>query len=361
LYFCPKGIIKLPMAKQEKNNLVGTHVPLPPPVINSPIVVQEKDTLIRNVTIAAGTVTCLVVAVLVVPYAIRDKWEIYERDRILKKLNEADQLQKINPFLAYKTYDEILKESKKHAITDEHFLKVLNIAENSRSTLYIKVQENIKAEEAEKRRLDEAEAKRVADEKMRIVKEQENKRATEEAQRIAEEKKRAEEKRRKEAVSVYLNTPQSARTALNIVKKVEARTEIGVNYADYSAVVGEAWGEVKIFVESPEGKNIPEYSLLLKKSIADYKSALDVWRSKLDYTPSSASSAQKYINNKVGLDILQQHCWSRAGMWLELAESLLSGKDVEKNLEEVEKILEKNANDKDADFDANLNKILLNK
>ena len=30
--------------------------------------------------------------------------------------------------------------------------------------------------------------------------------------------------------------------------------EIGINYANYSTVVGEAWGDVKIFIESPEGE-----------------------------------------------------------------------------------------------------------
>ena len=54
---------------------------------------------------------------------------------------------------------------------------------------------------------------------------------------------RDEEKRRKEAVSIYRNAPQSARNALNVVKKVEARTEVGINFRDYSTVVGEAWAE----------------------------------------------------------------------------------------------------------------------
>ncbi len=315
----------------------------------SPVPEQIKDTLVRNVAIAAGTVTVILVAVILVPYYLRDKWEIYEKARVVDKLEEADRLQQVNPLLAYKAYDEVLKEAQLHKITDEDFSKRLAVAEKAHLVLYQKVQDKIKEEEAQKRRLAEEEAKRVANEKRRIAAEQERKRAAEEAQRIADEKQRAEEKRRKEAVSVYRNAPQSARTVLNVVKKLEARTEVGITYGDYANVVGEAWGEVKIFVESPDGKLLKEFSQQLMKVITDYKSALDIWRSKIKF-PNLASP------HEGELDRLQQLCWSRAGMRLRQAESLLDADKTEATLATI-------AADKesDEDMDAKLNTILTGK
>jgi hypothetical protein len=120
-------------------------------------------------------------------------------------------------------------------------------------------------------------------------------------------------------LATYRNAPQSARNALNAVKKVEARIEVGVNYNEYSTAVGEAWGDVKIFAESPDGKSLPEFNLLLTKAIADYKSVLPIWRSMVEY--------DTLYGRRDDVKSLQQRCWARAGEWTELAESLL---DVEK-------------------------------
>jgi hypothetical protein len=280
-----------------------------------------------------GGVACLVaVGFLIWFAAIRDTWEQDNTYLLLAKLREADYLQQSDPFAAYKIYDEVLKETSQHKIEDERFSKALADAEKSRCALHLKVQDQIRAEEAEGQRQTEKEAKRAA----------------EEAQ------KTAEEKRRKEAVAVYRNVPQAARNALNAVKRLEAKTEIGITYVEYVKAVGEAWGEVKIFIDSADAKRFPEYSLLLRMAIADYKSALNVWQSKFEFP----NLVEKH---EVERKTLQQRCWFRAGAWTVLAESLANAKEVERTLEAMQTILEKIATDRDQDFDAELDRILLNK
>ena len=67
---------------------------------------------------------------------------------------------------------------------------------------------------------------------------------------------------------------------MNAVKKLEARTEVGINYKEYSTAVGDAWGDVKVFVESPEGKRLPEFSFALMSAMGKYRLALDIWQDK---------------------------------------------------------------------------------
>ena len=174
--------------------------------------------------------------------------------------------------------------------------------------------------------------------------EAEQKRAAEEDRRIAEERRQAEERRRKDAVAIYRNAPQSAQSALNAVKKLEARVEVGVNYADYSRAVGEAWGDVKIFIESADGKSVPEFSLLLTKAIEDYKLASDIWQNKIQW-PS-------LYGDRLDVETHQQACWTRAGTWIKLAESLL---DVEKTESDLKAFAAAIKNEED--FDAAWKKI----
>ena len=129
-----------------------------------PSVPEAKDNLVRNVAIAAGAIAVVIIALVAVPDLLRDKWELNNSDRVLAKLKEADAIQKSDPFAAYKIYDEVLKEAKQHKTTsilsDE-----LVVAEKVRTALYAKVEDKIRAEEAEKKRL----ARLAAAEKQRLV------------------------------------------------------------------------------------------------------------------------------------------------------------------------------------------------
>ena len=294
---------------------------------------EKGGHLVRNVGIGAGVVAVALVAVLVVPELTRDRWDLHNAERVSAKLAEADRVQQADPLAAYETYDEVLKEARQHKIGDAELARKLASAEQSRGTLYQKVQDKIRAEEAgkqrrveeearlaaaEKQRRVEEEARRAAAEKQRIAAEAEQKRAATEAQGLAEEKQRAEEKRQKEALAVYRNPPQSARNALNAVKKVQARTEVGVNLNNWSTIVGEAWGEVKVFAESPEGIELPELSFLLTSAMGKYKLALDAWQGELHPVAWNKPASE------VLSEVLLHKCWRAAERRLELAQALVN-------------------------------------
>ena len=325
---------------------------------SSPPGTSEEQGSGLGTPVKVGLVICVVVALIAIgvvawDIAYRDTWQLLNASRVSDELAKADQLQQTDPLAAYKIYDAVLKEAKGHEVTREELSTKLANAEKSRTTLHQVVQDQLRAEEAERQRQAEAKARREEEEKQRAAQEEKNKRAADEAMRIAQEKQEAEEKRRKEAALAYRNLlqnpPQSARDALNIVKKVEARTEIGINYREYQSVVGEAWGEVKIFAESPEGKAIPDFSLCLTKAISDYKSALSVWSAKFEFSTLAK-------NHKNALDTLLQLCWLEAGQNLSLAEALLDPQKTEEALQ----LIPQSQKD-DMDFEAELHKILMGK
>jgi hypothetical protein len=137
--------------------------------------VQEGH-LVRNVAVAASAATALIAALILVPFAMRDTWELHNADRVSAKLGEADRLQQSDPTAALKMYDEALAEAKRHKITDQRLSRTLAVAEKSRGAVYQKVQKKIRADEAE------AEKKRRAEDEVRRV-------AREEAEREEAEEK----------------------------------------------------------------------------------------------------------------------------------------------------------------------------
>lgn len=349
------GLFALPNGAPPPAATTGT-AQVPPPHAAASEESSGLGTATKIMLGVCGGVCVLVVAFLVWSIASRDTWELDNASRVSAKLDEADRLQQSDPLTAYKTYDEVLKEVKQHKITDEQFAQKLANAEKARTALYPKVQEKIQAEEAEKQRLAQEEARRAE-----------------------------EEKRIKEAIAAYRNVPQSARNALNAVKKVEARTEVSISYKDYPTVVGEAWADVKIFTESPEGKKLPEFSFLLVSAMGKYKFALDVWRVKVeDSQPTGILNdavradmelarsknpvrpghelEDAYLNKRAGLshtaarwerfsdaalrlnDALLQQCWGAAHRRIDMAGSLIGGDDIATVLLRVVKLQKTDVN-----------------
>ena len=71
--------------------------------------------------------------------------------------------------------------------------------------------------------------------------------------------------------------PKSAHDALAALKKLEARTEMGINYREYTSALGDTWVIVKIFVESKEADEYPKLKEHLSSAIDHYKSASESW------------------------------------------------------------------------------------
>jgi hypothetical protein len=269
-----------------------------------------------------GVALAVVILGLFLVIFTRDTWERDNGLQIFARLEEAKRIQETDPLAAYKALEAILTETRQHSIKGEQLSQELHNAEETRDVLLQKVQKQIQAEQ-------EAKEREEAAEKQRIAEQQKRDEEAMEARRVAEEQRKAEEKRRSVAVSIYRNPPESARSALNAVKRVEARTEVGINYRDYSALVGDAWADVKIFIESPDGKRLQEFSSLLAKAMDEYRLALEIWNDKIQYP--------RLYGERSDVDALQQVCWMKAGERLELAESLLDETQIATTLESIAK------------------------
>ena len=67
------------------------------------------------------------------------------------------------------------------------------------------------------------------------------------------------------------------------------RAEIGVSHSQYSEILGEAWVEVEIFLDSSDGKELWELSWTLSKAAADFRKALDDWNQKLRFADENST------------------------------------------------------------------------
>jgi hypothetical protein len=74
-----------------------------------------------------------------------------------------------------------------------------------------------------------------------------------------------------------LSDAQSAKEAFMALKKLEARTQVGVSYRDYSSALGEAKFPVNLFVESKEGRESIDLAKAIRKTFAIYSDALMVF------------------------------------------------------------------------------------
>lgn len=88
--------------------------------------------------------------------------------------------------------------------------------------------------------------------------------------------------------NLHAQTPQDAIKAL---KKLEAKAEVGMSYQKYLDALGDANAEVKVFIDSPSGKQNPQLTKSLNKVIDHYKDATELWKCLNDY-PERA----KYFN-----------------------------------------------------------------
>jgi hypothetical protein len=85
-----------------------------------------------------------------------------------------------------------------------------------------------------------------------------------------------------------------ARDALRAIKQLEAKTEIGLTYAQYVDAVGKTWVEVKPFVESSDGRKYPEFSSLLTNIIAQYQAGMELWQRRLHMASNTFSPTSHY-------------------------------------------------------------------
>ncbi len=76
--------------------------------------------------------------------------------------------------------------------------------------------------------------------------------------------------------------PKAAIAVVKALKKLEARTQVGISYRDYAPALGEAKAEVNLFLESPEATKMPELAASISKAMNHYEIALKVWRRRIE-------------------------------------------------------------------------------
>jgi len=75
----------------------------------------------------------------------------------------------------------------------------------------------------------------------------------------------------------YTNIPEDAKAIVKSLKKLEARTEIGIAFSDYEKAVAELYAEIKVFTESTDSEAIPELRALLKNAIDCHMHVREAW------------------------------------------------------------------------------------
>lgn len=140
-------------------------------------------------------------------------------------------------------------------------------------------QELKKAEAAKARVLENARRKRAG---LPSIEQEEAQGKQEEAQRKQAEALQKEREQYRQSfanmspeqrASLKVALPK-ARAALDALKKIEARTEIGVDYDKFREVFTEQYADVKIFMESPQGNSIPSFSSKVSEATDQYKLAV---------------------------------------------------------------------------------------
>ncbi len=76
---------------------------------------------------------------------------------------------------------------------------------------------------------------------------------------------------------------QSANEAIEALKKLESRVQVGISYKDYGPALGETHYKVKLFLESPNSNSNPMLAKSVKKALDHFIYAKDIWGYKIEH------------------------------------------------------------------------------
>lgn len=83
-------------------------------------------------------------------------------------------------------------------------------------------------------------------------------------------------------MSVGIAHGQSAQDALEALKKLQSRTQVGISYKDYGPALGETHYKVKLFLDNPESNKNPLLKKAISKALDHFTYANDVWKTKIE-------------------------------------------------------------------------------
>jgi len=81
--------------------------------------------------------------------------------------------------------------------------------------------------------------------------------------------------------------PEGARKAYEALKKLQAKTEVGINKVNYGRELGEVWYVVKKFLDSEDAKGHPRLSRELAHAMECFKLANGAWKDMIQLRDSS--------------------------------------------------------------------------
>ncbi|MBM4300780.1 MAG: restriction endonuclease subunit S [Deltaproteobacteria bacterium] len=70
---------------------------------------------------------------------------------------------------------------------------------------------------------------------------------------------------------------QSAKEAIEALKKLESRVQVGISYKDYGPALGETHYKVKHYLDSPESNKNPKLRNSIEKALNHYIYANNIW------------------------------------------------------------------------------------
>lgn len=79
----------------------------------------------------------------------------------------------------------------------------------------------------------------------------------------------------------YDEVPSAVADVISTMKKLQAKTEIGVNFIAYNTAVEEAYPAVRVLVESQQTDRLPELQWLLSNAIDCHLKVRELWKQKI--------------------------------------------------------------------------------
>ena len=118
----------------------------------------------------------------------------------------------------------------------------------------------------------------------------------------------------------YKDLPSDAKDVVKALKKLQARTEIGVNFVDYDRAVSDIYPDVKVFIESAEARNLPELQFAMKNAMDCYLKVREL----LAVSISSDSPGKQYDASML-LVRAQPTLWKIAAVNISAAHAFVEG------------------------------------
>ncbi len=126
------------------------------------------------------------------------------------------------------------------------------------------------------------------------------------------------------------NMTKEGMAAIEALKKLKIKTEVGIGYRDYLSALSDSLYPVTEYLKTKQGAMDTEINNSIREAAKDYLMASDVWQAKLDDT-------YRKLDNKLSLEVAERYRgrYPDDSYWLEPERALAliffhAGKEVTK-------------------------------